>query len=139
MLRCGNLLSADRIFLFMNPLILSQIRRIACCAIVVMLTSCGGGGPGDRRAPLGADAVAPPAPAGPASPAPAPSATVPSDAAGAVTPYNELLAPQGPAVVTDADGGEPPYPDLRQLPTLILPFEPVAYGDVSSVSVTAVR
>jgi hypothetical protein len=36
-------------------------------------------------------------------------------------------------------GGEPPYPDLRMLPTRIMPFEPIVYGDVSSVIVTSVR
>jgi hypothetical protein len=36
-------------------------------------------------------------------------------------------------------GGEAPYPDLRMLPTLIMPFEPIVYGDVSSVSVVSVR
>lgn len=42
-----------------------------------------------------------------------------------------------PAAAPEATGGEPPYPDLRMLPTHIMQFEPVVVGDVSGVTVTA--
>ena len=35
--------------------------------------------------------------------------------------------------------GEPPYPDLRTLPTQILPFRPMAFGDMSAFSVASVH
>lgn len=40
-------------------------------------------------------------------------------------------------VITTA--GEAPYPDLRALPTRVLPFQPTAFGDMSVFSVASVR
>ncbi|MDB5935734.1 MAG: hypothetical protein JWQ01_3078 [Massilia sp.] len=41
-----------------------------------------------------------------------------------------------PATAPIDTGAEPPYPDLRTLPTRITPFQPVVVGDVSGVGVT---
>jgi len=35
--------------------------------------------------------------------------------------------------------GEPPYPDLRTLPTRVRPFQTMAFGDMSVFSVASVR
>jgi hypothetical protein len=150
----------------MNPLIQSRIKRVACSAIVVLLSACGGGGSTDRPATLTANVTPSPAPAAPAAPMPAPAGS-PSAAYDLAAPgvsvatacppevctgtqYQELTARAGPLDVTDArplsdteqlvnTGGEAPYPDLRMLPTRIMAFEPVVYGDVSSVAVTSVH
>jgi hypothetical protein len=68
-----------------------------------------------------------------------------------VTPVDELAARPVSPDVPEAPGylvpptevtttsGEAPYPDLRMLPTRVMPFEPVVFGDVSLVAVTSVR
>ena len=52
-----------------------------------------------------------------------------SDAPGYLLPSTSL--------VTTA--GEAPYPDLRALPTRVLPFQATAFGDMSVFSVASVR
>jgi hypothetical protein len=174
----------------MNHLTPASINRIACFAMISLLSACGGGGGSSDQAATPAAAVA-------ASPAPVPvtaPASVPSLAAanavpadlpapplsaappcppevcGAV-PYNEITAASvtaanvtaanvtaanvtavsGSANVPDAQGylvpstdviasgGEAPYPDLRMLPTRIMPFEPIVFGNVSFFTVSSVR
>jgi hypothetical protein len=44
-----------------------------------------------------------------------------------------------PSTDVTTTAGEAPYPDLRMLPTRIMPFEPIVFGDVSRVAVTSVR
>ncbi|GGE71519.1 hypothetical protein GCM10008020_15150 [Massilia psychrophila] len=46
------------------------------------------------------------------------------------------LVPSTPLVTT---AGEAPYPDLRALPTRVLPFQATAFGDMSVFSVALVR
>lgn len=55
------------------------------------------------------------------------------DAADNMTGAYTLVPASAPADTA----GEPPYPDLRMLPTHIMQFEPVVVGDVSGVTVTA--
>lgn len=155
----------------MNPLIPSRIKLIACSAIVVLFSACGGGGGStDRPATLTAHVVSSPTSAAAAVPSTTPaSAGSPSDLPAPGVPvatacppevctgtqYHELTARPGPLDAPDAQplsdnavpgteplidtGGEAPYPDLRTLPTRIMAFEPIAYGDVSAVNVTSVR
>jgi hypothetical protein len=56
------------------------------------------------------------------------SANVP-DAQGYLVPSTDVIA----------SGGEAPYPDLRMLPTRIMPFEPIVFGNVSFFTVSSVR
>lgn len=54
-------------------------------------------------------------------------------------PWNDPVAggnPVSPAAAPADSGGEPPYPDLRMLPTQPTAFEPVVFGDVACVGVT---
>jgi hypothetical protein len=162
----------------MNPL---TPYRMACYAMVALLSACSGGGSADKAAApaaavptsaassqassLASPPVSPPVPAPAEVPSLAPAGTVLAGlpvptASGAplcpqagcvVTPYDELAARPVSPDVPDAPGylvpptevtttvGEAPYPDLRMLPTRIMPFEPVVFGDVSLVAVTSVR
>jgi hypothetical protein len=165
----------------MNPLTSSKITRMACYAMVALVSACGGAGLADKAA---APAAAVPTPAAssqasslaspPVSPPVVASAEAPSLAAAGivladlpvplasgapqcpqagcvVTSYDELAARPVSPDVPDAPGylvpptevtstvGEAPYPDLRMLPSRIMPFEPVVFGDVSLVAVTSVR
>lgn len=105
----------------MQPLLRHPFNCLAGLAIVALLSACGGGGTGGESPTPGA-AVA-------ASAAPAPAQFSSGDpAAGGYT----LI----PAVAPTDSGGEAPYPDLRNLPTRAMSFEPVAYGDVAGVAVT---
>jgi hypothetical protein len=129
----------------------------------------GGGGSADQAATPAAAVAASPTPSPVPAPAAAPSlapagavfADLPAPPVSAAAPcppgvcvvtlYDQLVARVGTPDVPDAQGylvpstdvtttgGEPPYPDLRMLPTRIAPFVPIVFGDVSSVSVTAVR
>jgi hypothetical protein len=128
----------------------------------------GGGAAGQAAAPVPAIAASPatsavPQPAEAPSSAPAsafladaivpPVSTTPLCPAEMCvrTPNDAMAAGSGSPDVPDAQGtlvaaaqvttttGEAPYPDLRMLPTRIMPFEPIAFGDVSLVAVTSVR
>jgi hypothetical protein len=136
----------------MTSLLPPRLNHIASFAIVALLSACGGGGGGDGAAPAPAAAAMPaspsapaaaPAPAAAAAPAPIlPAVVAPSDlslqpvttdAADSMTGAYTLL----PATAPADSGGEAPYPDLRMLPTRIMPFQPVAFGNVSAVAVTS--
>ncbi|MES2759488.1 MAG: hypothetical protein V4693_19115 [Pseudomonadota bacterium] len=122
----------------MTPYRQPRFTHLASFAIVVLLSACGGGGGGSASPvtataapPAAAAAATAPAAAAPSNLAVPPSAT---DAADKITGAYTLVPATAPA---DA-GGEPPYPDLRMLPTHIMQFEPVVVGDVSAVAVTSV-
>jgi hypothetical protein len=165
----------------MNSLTPFKLNRMACYAMVALLSACGGGGSaGKAEAPaapvptsaaaspassLASPPVSPPVTASAEAPSLAPAGTVLAGLA-APTASGAPLCPQAGCVVTpdvelaarpvspdvpDAPGyfipstevattvGEAPYPDLRMLPTRIMPFEPVVFGDVALVAVTSVR
>jgi hypothetical protein len=82
-------------------------------------------------AAVGAPASNLPATVAPSDLAPQP---VSIDAADSMPGAYTLVPATAPA---DSDG-EAPYPDLRMLPTRIMPFEPIAIGNVSAVAVTSV-
>jgi hypothetical protein len=152
----------------MNPLAPFNINRIACYAMVALLSACGGGSAEQAATLAPAVATSPaasPVPAPAEAPSPASAGTVLADVpvppvsaappcapdTCVVTPHDELAASSGSPDVPDAQGylvpatdvtataGEPLYPDLRMLPTRIMPFEPIVFGDVSLVAVTSVR
>lgn len=122
----------------MNPLRPYRLNHIASFAIVALLSACGGGGGGS--APLPAQAATAPASSAPAPSAP--SVVAPSDLSfppAATDAADKITGTLLPATAPDDTGGEAPYPDLRLLPTLIMPFEPVVVGDVSRVAVTTAQ
>jgi len=136
--------------------------------LVALLSACGGGG-GGGSADLAASPVAANAPAAPMKPADAVPAGVavlllaaaacagatctaaPIDANttladASYSPYSpyplDVLESPGYLVAsTDvtATAGEPPYPDLRTLPTRVRPFQTMAFGDTSAFSVAPLR
>lgn len=140
----------------MKPLLLHPFNCLAGLAIVALLSACGGGGTAGQPSPPGAAAAASTAPAPAAAPSPSPASTdAPSNAATAMlasdvpVPQPASAPPQFssgdpatggytliPAVAPTDTGGEAPYPDLRNLPTRAMSFEPVVYGDVAGVAVT---
>lgn len=138
---------------------------VGATAIFAMLSACGGGGGAaapslssaatataapSSPVPLTAD-VTPLLPAGTlTADLPAPPVSLappcPPETCGVVPPNDldlahgaqDLPATPGYLVQAPAVGvteEEPPYPDLRGLPTMVMPFEPISYGDVSWVSV----
>jgi hypothetical protein len=56
----------------------------------------------------------------------------------ALYPWDEMTGAYTllPATARIDTGGEPPYPDLRTLPTRAMAFEPVVFGDVAGIRVT---
>jgi hypothetical protein len=101
----------------MKPLLRHPFHCLAALAITALLSACGGGGTAGQPSQANTAVAAP--------------AQFSSDdlAAGAYT-----LIPATPPTDT---GGEEPYPELRNLPTQAMPFQPVAYGDVAGIAVTA--
>jgi hypothetical protein len=148
--RAAIISSTSYAYPIMTSLLPSRFTHIASCAIVVLLSACGGGG-GDSTTPAPVAAAMPASPA--AAPTPAavaaqapnlPAAVAPSDlsphpvstdAADSMTGAYTLV----PATASADTGGEAPYPDLRMLPTRIMPFQPIAFGNVSAVGVTSVN
>jgi hypothetical protein len=117
----------------MKPLPTFRTNHIASFGLIVLLSACGGGGGTASPTPA---MPAPPAATAPAAATPAvvaPSEPVSADAADQINGAYTLLPPS-PA--TDSSG-EAPYPDLSTLPTRIMAFEPVVYGDVSHIAVTS--
>ena len=143
--------------------------RLVCSttlALAALLSACGGGGGGVGGTGAGSagQAAAPVAVASSPNPAAAagdnlsgaaapalPFALACAGQACSVAPGEALAAlPVAPGAA-DAQGylvastdaiatvGEPPYPDLRALPTRVLPFEPSAFGDVSGFSMASAR
>jgi hypothetical protein len=104
------------------------------------------GAPADGAAAAASPVLAaePPLSAAPACTA-ATCGFTPADALAVVPGYLAPLDPpdgQGylvPSTDAIATTGEPPYPDLRGLPTRVLPFQGAAFGDMSAFSVASVR
>jgi hypothetical protein len=147
----GNHLNNRYAHTAMTTLLHPRFKHIASFAIVVLLSACGGGGGGDSAAPAAAAMPASPSSSPAAAPAPAVVAAPASHLPAAVAPSDMSLQPVStdaadsmtgastvlPATAPADDGGEAPYPDLRMLPTRIMPFEPIAFGNVSAVAVTS--
>ena len=140
----------------------------ATLSLVALLSACGGGGgsaadlaasPAAANTPAApikpADAVpaggaVPPLPAAPAcagatcTAAPIDTiATLPDPSYSPYSPYPPDVLESPGYLVASTDviitAGEPPYPDLRTLPTRVRPFQTMAFGDMSAFSVASVR
>jgi len=140
----------------------------ATLSLAALLSACGGGGGGGSAdlaaAPAAANAptpikpadavqagvAVPPLPAAPAcagatcTAAPVDAiATLPDASYSPYSPYppDVLESPGYLVASTDVTttAGEPPYPDLRTLPTRVRPFQTMAFGDMSVFSVASVR
>lgn len=132
----------------MKSLLRHPFHCLAALAVTALLSACGGGGTAGQPSPPGSAVAAPaPSPVTAGAPSNAPGAALTSDVpvpqpASAPAQFSpDDLAGGGytliPAAAPADTGGEAPYPDLRNLPTQAMPFEPVAYGDVAGVAVTA--
>jgi hypothetical protein len=151
----------------MTSLLPYRFKRIASFATVVLLTACGGGDGGGAvgSAPIAPAMPASPlpAPGTAATPAPSPAPATASEAAPEPAPAQTVPAPSAsspltvasatidaadqidgaytlvPATAAASTGGESPYPDLSMLPTRIMAFQPIVFGDVSRIAVTSTR
>ncbi|MEO7496903.1 MAG: hypothetical protein ABIT83_25750 [Massilia sp.] len=136
----------------MNTSVLLRTTRLACLALAALLSACGGGGGADPASPTAPVVATSPAGASAAAPVAVPSL---ADTAATTSPVLSAALPvadnAGWAEVAEAQGylvasteivvagGEHQYPDLRMLPTQVIPFEPVVVGDVSAFAVADAR
>lgn len=144
----------------------SRITLAACLVLAALVSACGGGGgadPGPVAAPVVASSPAPSAVSPPAASASLPGAAVPDAATATVlaaasdcvtdlcagASSADPLASAAAATLPESQGylvastevttAEHQYPDLRALPTLVVPFEPVVVGDVSTFAVAPAK
>lgn len=144
-----------------------SLARSAIFCLLALLSACGGGGSPAGQAASPVAANVPAAPLKPADAVQAEVAVsalaaaipcagptcraTPIDAIAILpdasySPYSPYPpdAPDGPGyLVASTDmittAGEPPYPDLRTLPTRVRPFQAMAFGDTSVFNVAPLR